>query len=341
MSYELLLARRRILMASNRVWPTLLYISEAEVSMCCKDCTDGKGGVFQLHPFFDDGLDHKSQCTWTTSDASRATVNGSGLVSFSAATSYGDVTISCAYRGVTKTCLLTVYETMPSAETEGAGLWLCKGGKAPGSTASASAWAASNNIPVPKISIEHTRLIGRYIPVLDNVNYGVLRSVQAGINFVYPQPIGGSSGTPRANVAFTTGNGTVWTRSYQKYFGPSFSNGVKSKVDASLSTDGYSLNGIYYTATTVPQGNTGNQSQFFHEIWTNHDKNICWTGGNAKAHVQLLNYTECLYAYVFQNYIKYTDRDAWVNHTVVPNIGTLGESHNMTFETLPSAWFGV
>lgn len=341
MSYELLLARRRILMASNRVWPTLLYISEAEVSMCCKDGTDGKGGVFQLHPFFDDGLDHKSQCTWETSDASKATVDSSGMVSFSSATSFGDVTISCSYRGVTKTCLLTVYATMPSAETEGAGLWLCKGGKGPGSTTTASVWASSNNIPTPAIDIEHTRLIGKYAPISNNVNYGVLRSVQAGIDFVYPQPMGNFAETPYATISNVIGNGTIWSRPNRKRIGPSFTNGVKSKVDISVSYDGYYLNGTRYSAVELSDGFTGTQSQFLHEIWTNHDKNICWTGGNSKTRAQLLDYMNCSYSFVFQNYIRYADRGTRVNYTVIPNIGTLGESINMIFETMPSAWFGV
>lgn len=344
MSYELLLARRRILMASSRVWPTLLYISEAEVSMCCKDGTDGKGGVFQLHPFFDDWLDHKSQCTWTTSDASRATVNGSGLVSFSAATSYGDVTISCAYRGVVKTCLLTVYETMPSAEVDGAGLWLCKGGKGLGQSGSRQITSSFGHNNVFSIDMLSVSAVGKFVSPSNNSE-------------IYRIQKNGTVTTSRIfryfpSDVFASNSPVVVVKKYNESSGRR-SRGNLTRIAGQLYT--YNDFAVYpnmwysYGSSVGEKSNvTTNEGSVSDSSCALFFERCCvkmvrlFVGSSVSVSVEnRANRTMFEYAYVPQNYVRYTDRDNWVNYTTIQNIGTLGVDGNLSCNNVPDIWFGV
>lgn len=334
MSYELLLARRRILMASNRVWPTLLYISEAEVSMCCKDGTDGKGGVFQLHPFFDDGLDHKSQCTWTTSDASRATVNGSGLVSFSAATSYGDVTISCAYHGVTKTCLLTVYETMPTHSGWSSGLALLKGGKGRG--------ISGSQIVDYEFSCSHSG--DQSLSVYSAISFIASSSGSANSNF-YQYKSGLSE---NRIILWQAGSGKICNRSgspssyTDNYFGPTISSGASVENESHVGSDGLYVNGAFYSESSSASSSVSVTDKIAMRFTNNTKKITSWSMASGSITLaQNKQKSNCIRFYIPQNYIKYTDRDTWVNYTVIPNIGTLGSAQDLDCNNVPLDWFGV
>ena len=335
MSYELLLARRRILMASKRVWPTLLYLSEAEVSMCCKDGTDGKGGVFQLHPFFDDWLDHKSQCTWTTSDASRATVNGSGLVSFSSATSYGDVTISCAYRGVTKTCLLTVYETMPITRSA---CVLLKGGKGPGLD-STSAYVIFKSANVPTANALTCFRLGLTFLVpsaaISASQFSFLKSTSKQHQF--PIEYQYYSGTKRPSASYWSG-----TIRSDSFYGGELTPGSTQNLDFIKASDGVFINDSSVTLHSTQSG-TYYQSDSFGVAFRNNTKKADFlTHCQSSTKSLISSYPKDRdFSILFQNYIKYTDRDTWVNYTVIPNIGTLGRAFDFTSNNVPSAWFGV
>ena len=332
MSYELLLARRRILMASNRVWPTLLYLSEAEVSMCCKDGTDGKGGVFQLHPFFDDGLDHKSQCTWTTSDASRATVNGSGLVSFSAATSYGDVMISCIYRGVVKTCLLTVYETMPN---NNAALLNKKGG--------CGWWAFTTSIPELKTvsGLEAHLIAGRQIRGSSSERgFKSVVNANSASSISVDEAALGSCWVNKCSYSGTT-------RTIVSYNGFSY-RGTGTLIIEAYTTNGTTLNvngdedSIYYYNTTSDSTPSYiSLAACSSSLYGGRKRTWQSNAPTGTSKSDLWNPSKCRLCHCSQNYIKYTDRDTWVNYTVIPNIGTLGSAFDLPSNNVPSAWFGV
>lgn len=332
MGTELLLLRRRALMMADRtVFPTLLYIDQAEVSMCCKDGSDGKGGTYQLTAVFSDGLTHSA--TWTTSDASKATVNGSGLVSFSSATSFGDVTISCSYRGVTKSCLLTVYATMPSYDTFGSGLWSCKGGCGVGS------FDFRKTIDTTVPTILHINDVSSVI--ISDINTSITSSSFYSKPGIVDYQINQNcaSKKPCSTILPTSGNRT------RNIFGPDNTNGLHA-FDISKASDGYFIGNTAYSESSVSSSEPTNDSGlivlYFNSIV---DKNIKMARSSNATKSQLSDKNYCEFFYIPQNYIRYTDRTVGgtsrVNYTVIPNIGTLGSSFDLPCNNVPSSWFGV
>lgn len=325
-----MLLRRHFIAVANMA--SLLYLDQSEVSMCCKDGSDGKGGVYQLTPVFDDGLTRAA--TWSTSDATKATVNSSGLVSFSGASTFGDVTISCSYRGVTKSCLLTVYATMPSAETEGAGLWLCKGGVGSGSL---DFRISPDSIP---FTPNHTRAVAKIAPTTnsDFISSSILLKKDSTDYQI-------SQASPFLSVLYSavrflpTSSETVYK------IGPSLALAGKV-LDIAKASNGYFINGVEYSLSTSEAGTArANVDLIVMYFPAKIPKNISSSWSPSATLAELGNRLSVPIMHFAQNYTRYTDRTVGVvtrvNYTVIHNVGTLGSTFDLSQNNVPASWFGV
>lgn len=339
MGTELLLLRRRaLMMADSMVLPTLLYIDQAEISMCCKDGTDGKDGSYQLTSIFSDGLTRSA--TWTTSDASKATVNSSGLVTFSAATTFGDVTISCSYRGVTKSCLLTVYATMPTHTRWDSGLAVLKGGKGLSQIGVQSTMANFTSSNLIGISVKSSRIISKYIvPSNHIVGCSAFDASFYSSNEVVPFQSASSKASLRKYTSLL--NFSDYT------FGPSLTIGALYAQDVFSNSLSAVVNGTSYTPVIFGSASLSSHGTgIVMRTTNNHAKIILYSfSGSERNAPDMSNRLMTEGYYIAQNYIRYTDRTVGgtsrVNYTVIPNIGTLGSSFDLSCNNVPSAWFGV
>lgn len=339
MGTELLLLRRRALMMADRtVFPTLLYIDQAEVSMCCKDGSDGKGGSYQLTPIFSDGLTHSA--TWTTSDASKATVDSFGLVDFSSATSFGDVTISCSYRGVTKSCLLTVYATMPTHTGWDSGLAVLKGGKGLSQSGGQSTMAGFVSSNAIGLAVKSSRLISKFVvpsPYMHTCN-----------------AVDSSFYLSNVIIQFQSFRGQAFLRKYTSLlnysdyaFGPRLTIGVLYAQDVFSNSTSAVVNGTSYTPSFTGSSSLPVRGTEIVMVTTkNHAKIILYSfSGSERNAPDMSNRLMTEGYYIAQNYIRYTDRTVGgtsrVNYTAIPNIGTLGSAFDLSCNNVPSAWFGV
>lgn len=317
--------------------------------MLCVDGTDGKAGVFQLHTVFTGGVECNTWVTWTSSDPSIATVSSSGLVT---AVSNGgavlgkDVTITATYGGAVSSCLITVYQTMPSAEVEGQGLWLCRGGKGNSLTgASMQSYVAlfscglAPGFQVTSSRIIHsTQLTSSYI---SHVVYSDLTDYLRSVLVPWQESM------RRAAIRLHNTKSTY----YDHFFGPVFTGGrqdvsyVPSSVllnGATIAIPGGEYTSIYCGSDTVPT----TESISYYTLHQ-HTKDILFSMGSSsvQSHGDLLDRTKVPLMYVKQNYVRYVDRTAGSvtrsNYTVVPNIGTNGGSHDLSANNVPATWFGV
>lgn len=300
-----------------------LCIDEAEVSMLCVDGSDGKGGVFQLHLGTGGGISYNHAAIWSSSDHSVATVSSSGLVT---AVSNGgaplgtDVTITATYAGTSYSCLVTVYQTMPSADIEGEGLWLCKGGA---TSSIAIAYKSPNTLPEEMdrlyiVARHETRPWNRLIYAGNSVGYTLSAQV-------------GSSYPPRSSD-----------------YTPTYVERLTSiaRPASTLCTDfvsytkalAFTVNGVSYpvTSSTGQTSDTGTGITMLFGPYTRKVLTVQLNSSDVSDKVR----------YIPQNYVRYANRTASdstvrASYTVIPNIGTLGAAYDLSANNVPAVWFGV
>lgn len=343
--------------------PALSFVclDEVEVSMLCVDGSDGKGGVFQLHPVFTmDGavVDISTvgvrYMTWLSSDPSVATVSSTGLVT---AVSNGgaalgkDVTITASYGRLSYSCLFTVYQTMPSAAVEGAGLWLCKGGKGTSTTgATDQSTLAAFTVPA---ALPSTVTGARVIHSFNTTSYFVLCGwwQRVGVLGTY-LPVPFQTSTKRAAVRHAVSNPKVWGTTYNDYFiGGVFSGGFQ---DLSSVAGSAMLNGSTYplpagaSSTNTSTGPTPTTSYTEFRTLAQHTKSVLFSISTRSSvtHAGLLDRALSDALYVHQNYVRYTDRTTLegtirANYTLIPNIGSAGKTYDLSANKVPSSWYGV
>lgn len=312
-----------------------LCIDEAEVSMLCVDGSDGKGGVFQLHLGTGGGISYNHAASWSSSDPSVATVSSSGLVT---AVSNGgaplgkDVTITASYAGTSYSCLFTVYQTMPSAEVEGEGLWLCKGGCRTSvdivfrcyNSGDAFVSILTDSMMVLSSTAEHNPPF-RPHHYDDAFKYFAFKEGK----FLYRSILNKTS--------------------YNEYLSTTvLTTGTLTRFRAYLGSEGGYVNDNLqpFAAATYNGASTinPNNSAF---IWTSgHVKHtIASADTKNKSRSDMTNLRACDIGFVAQNYIRYTNRTvdgvARVSHTTIPNTGTLGGAYDLTADNVPAVWFGV
>ena len=299
---------------------TLLRLKEAEVSMLCIDGTDGKGNAFQLHPIFSSYA--TKTITWTSSDELKATVSSTGVVT---GVGVGDVTITCNYDGVSKSCLFTVFSTLPN-ENDSYGL---KGGVTP---------VSGGNIFFNTSS----RLYD--LSVLANIysHQDIINSTSAG-GYVYNDGASTSS-----QFLISSGKLRVYlytlsmpNRNYTVYDSVNaVSNGLKQSLKYMNSA--FYINGVM-SSMTVATNNSDTQLRSLFGIYfiNNVDGKrvrICAASGT-KDPQSLVTSIEL--SYIPQNYVRYSDHDGITNPTKILNIGTLGNKFDLSADNVPSLWFGV
>lgn len=302
---------------------TLIRLEQAEVSMLCIDGSDGKGNAFKLTPVTL-GVGAFLP-TWTSSDPSVASVDSEGWVrgvSIGGATLGKDVTISCSWEGVVKSCLFTVYETMPSADAVGQGLWLCKGGCGGNTSISPNTimvrFLCTNRIEgdLPDFSVafqQHFLNGAATDNTLQITNGTANRLVRLYDNFV--------------GISVTTSNGTT-VNAHNKKSAAIIIGGFLATVLASYFDGVFKLNGVAYGLS-----NEGFESY----AYAGNLMRIDFLQGTKKLVSQ--DYTKV--KYIPQNYIRFTDQGSYVNRTVIPNIGTLGVTYNLEANNVPALWYGI
>lgn len=313
-----------------------LCIDEAEVSMLCVDGSDGKGGVFQLHLGTGGGISYNHAASWSSSDPSVATVSSSGLVT---AVSNGgaplgkDVTITASYGGAAYSCLVTVYETMPSADVEGEGLWRCKGGAGYGL---GSAYAATVVFAgqVPPGGFPSSRLISSYVVPPDGAYAQHLKN---GVSSSYINPSYGASDAYYSPLLVVMAGTTEYQykTAYPQVLGSAYS------TDISYDSSTVRVNGAPVDKTLV-QTKTRSVG-FFDQDWHQATRKVVLSAYASVAEVPSFASAIVL---VPQNYIRYSNRTTpngtvRASYTVIPNIGTLGSDYALTANNVPAVWFGV
>lgn len=326
--------RRRMLMTQ----PTgpkaeLLRIDEAEVSMLCIDGTDGKNNAFQLSPVTTEGT---FAPVWESSNPLIATVDSSGVVrgvSVLGASLGANVVISCMWQGVTKTCLFTVYGTMPSSDVDEQGLWLCKGGSGP-STSGPQVLTCVFVSPTPMtLDLNSVHTVSQFtVPSNYLTPFGGLVST---LGRMYLPSV--YSSTTGHNPRFRMLNGSTATDHrllISRVEGTSTIDRVK------YGTDGVTLNGIPYSpvfdGTFARTGAPYTELRFYTSI-----KKITSYGRGVNLPKSLLSQINCAEWYVPQNYVRYANHDTYVNRTKILNIGTLGSNYDLEANNVPELWYGV
>lgn len=321
----------------------LLRIDIAEVSMLCLDGSDGKGNEFVLTAVGStSSLDY---IEWTSSNNSIATVEkvsatsaivrgvskiGTGLGS--------DVYITCTQGSIQKTCLFTIYETMPLVHNNCKTL---KGGNAPGNSSSVSAYAIfSSSVSVDTIKINNFRLcIDFYVPSASSsysqfcVNKSDLQQHSFPIEYQY------AAGSQRPSVS-------TWSSSTRTdvFYGSVMGFGSYQSLEFVKSTDGVYLNGVLGSVYGTASGTFSQSSAYgYGYVFRNNTKKATWVNESiSSTKTQLENSPSSLeMSHCFQNYIRYSDTTFYTNYTVIPNIGTLGSAYDLTANNVPAAWFGV
>lgn len=335
MNNEMLLARRRILFAKGSS-NTLLRIAEAEVSMLTIDGSDGKGNEFILNAVSDDGQPMRG-IRWISQDTSIATVtsNGDGLtatvrgVGIGAASLGADVLIYASHNGVVKECLFTIYNTLPSADVEGAGLWAIKGGQGDG----IEVYFRTYNVPTESLTYVYMDYSAMYtLPRYYNSAFRPISSTA----YNYPVIIYDNALRYSRRIATVNGASYSFTDYKTAYtITPSIKSRHKILLNSGLFVNDVQQSLSFFSASdqqTTPNNAViifdGSQKKIINAIASNNSINMS-------------DLTSPLMSYICQNYVKFTDYDSYVNRTKILNMGTLGHSYDMEANNVPETWFNI
>lgn len=336
MNNEMLLARRRILLA-NGSSNTLLRIAEAEVSMLTIDGSDGKGNEFILNAVSDDGQPMYG-ITWISQDTSIATVtsNGDGLtatvrgVGIGAASLGADVLIYASHNGVVKECLFTIYNTLPSADVEGAGLWAIKGGQGDG----IEVYFRSYNVPIEPLTYVYMDYSAMYTSARD---YNSAFRPISSTTFNHPVIIYDGNALRYARRTSTVNGASYSYTDYKTAYTitPSIKSRHKILLNSGLFVNDVQQSLSFFIA--FDQQTTPNNAVI---IFDGSQKKIITVIASNNS-INMSDLTSPLISYICQNYVKFTDYDSYVNRTKILNMGTLGHLCDMEANNVPEAWFNI
>jgi len=327
------MSRRRLIMQNALPDTYLLALQEVEVSMLCFDGSDNKGNAFQLTALGADLSVLNSYCYWTTSDPNKATVSN-GLVS-AVSGGVGDVSISATFKGVSFSCLFTVYATMPNDATR----YTIKGGKGqntPGNDADFCYFSPKNVPDYPPFN--SFRLKTRFFAPNNN---GYFCSMGASPAYIGSKAIGAGSSFGQIHSERVVVSTATQVAVYIDTFGPSLTAGTKYDKDISISSDGFKQNGVVYTPTVLgPTIYTSSAGYLYLYFQREHEKTILFSWNTASiSEISLLNKSLCGLFYIPQNYVRYYDRGSFVTQTKIPNLGTLGNTFDAFCNVTPAGWF--
>lgn len=310
---------------------SLSYLDESEVSMIVADSSDGIGAV-QLHTVFSDGGDYAEICDWSVSNDTVAQVVN-GLVSAKSGANGEDVVVSCSYNGVVKTCLVTVFSTLLSNSN----LLLIKGGK------------TSIDSIVISSSFDSLKTLGgleshMFSGISNRVTSGVGPVTRTAANESSFFDIGGSSGVVSISKCTYTGD----NRNVQR-FETSLSEipvGVFPFV-AFFDGSDFFINGVSKTISLVQTTSSVISGSILADFTSNRSQKltIMSSGENGLLAADLQSPLTSRLFHCFQHYTRYTNRTvegiARVNYTKIKNLGTLGNTYDLTANNVPSGWFLV
>jgi len=323
--------RRRLMMMNSMTSTTLGAIDIVEVSMLCHDGSDGKNGQIQLNAIGANGSNLNSMCTWSSNVSNRATVIN-GLVS-SVGISFGIVTISATYKGITYSTQITVYDTMPNVSTR----YTLSGGKGKnviGANGDYLCCFVTQGIP-STITLPYMRFMGKtQIPPMYATyalhNSGLLNSTNRAPMIYYNNPC-------IREELINESNRTIINKRLNSSL-----TGVVT-MDLSYSSDGYVYNGAGLNSGIIdlPEGPYGLYTPNTYLIFSDQlEKTVLMSWNETSiSNTDLLNRSMCGVYYIPQNYIRYYDRPGFSNQTVIPNIGTLGSVFNVTCDVTPAEWY--
>ena len=312
---------------------SLEYLDEAEISMLTVDGSSG-ASTYQLNPVFSDAGDHKAACTWSSSNTGAVTVSASGLCT---AVGAGDATITCLYSGVSKTCLVTGYTTMPSLAT----LKTKKGGAASSTSVTFAAANAPTGLGV-NYDGRYQYMAMDYVITASSVVAWWLKPATTGAGAVEVQTASsGGQGIVMPVVISDVGTDT-------RYFGSTkFTAGTTQAITIQLKGSpptgaAFLVNG---TSQTTSTGSTTQAAVAYPEL--------VWFANTANGHTRK-GCIACVsdssqtvatasgFGWVAQDYIRYSDiTSVRTNYTKIPNRGTLGSTYDLTANNVPAGWFGV
>jgi hypothetical protein len=304
---------------------SLSYIDEAEISLMTADSTGLH--TYQLTALDTEEADLTDYCVWTSSNDSAITVSN-GLVTCVGA---GTATITAFYNGISKTCTITGYATMPDATARYA-LKGGKGGDVAGDLAVLVNFDFAGSLPF--VPASYYADLETFVSSSGSASFSAFEQENVGAMGAY---INVNSGTSRVIVRSGSGvSGTDYT------FGPSYVANTKYRIRIAVASDGYFVDETIYTPTILTS-TVFTTSGLIRARFTNNCKKIVslnWTSSaTALANLQILSSIEM--GYIPQCYIRKTDTDSRTNYTIIPNLGTLGTAYNLAANNVPAGWFAV
>lgn len=317
---------------------TLSYLDEADIAMLTTDGSSG-ASTFQLNPVFSDSGSHAGDCEWS-SDSPHISVSSAGLVTCLVSGAAVTATISCTLNAVTKTCSVTGYATLPSF----AALESVKGGK--GGNASATSQTTTvqfvcDYTSLPAIINSRVKL-STYVASSSAVsNFAILTNSVTNQLYLVPSSLNYSELRPSSRVIALNGANNDYT---ETTYLDTYTAGTKVTIDLALAGSTFYKDGVSKgTHTTYPPLSfITAQNRILLSFRNVTDKIAQWASSSvSRTLAQLESKANCDLFYIPQNFIRYTDQGSRVNYTVIPNMGTLGASYNLTANNVPSGWFGV
>ena len=293
--------------------------------MLCIDGSDGKGNAFQLHPIFDDAQSHL--CQWSSSDATKATVSSTGVVT---GVSAGNVMISCTHLGVNKSCKFTIYRTLPDEMTLA---------QLPGGNAYVNFFALTDERPSARFAFVKKNPTIPY-------PFGMWISV-AGSWTIYSAGNFENSPMRLRYVTTTEYQDYATTAPPQQHRVNAYEIiGVENPLmNAQFTVDGIpvELGKSYYTTASGSYHAPDLMPYILDDGNYPAIKPISVSSDHSRLaqFVDLRDRTKVSQMAVYQNYIRYADHDGIVNRTVLPNMGYGGSQYNLESNgTVPNEWFG-
>jgi len=313
----------------------LLRIEDSEISMLCIDGSDGKDNAYQIIPVVSgEGMFNPA---YASSDNSVAIVSADGIVSGVANTGSSlsrDVTISCSWKGITASCLVTVYATLPSIEER----YAIKGGSGPDITGINSISCQFSGQGVLDQDLGSGRLVCKLTADSTQTMPIWQASSSTGYKGIRIQSPHYYYGYRWIIQQFQVPNAS-YTR--ENIINPGHSNLEEISADLSVSASGLYNNGLATTSNVNNVPDSNNPDTFM--IFANQVRKIVESaaGSSLLTVGELNNRTFAKLLFIPQNYIRKTDHSGIVNRVVIPNIGALGNAFDMEQINVPSLWFSI
>jgi len=305
--------------------PTSLY--ESNISMMTVDTTGLN--TYDMTAYDSLGLDVTSLVSWTTSNASVATMSGNTVTPVGAGTC--DI-YPVGYPSVK--CSLTVVSTMPSDAVLYSSYPGGKGGDVTGTNTTIVAFNTTN--PLANSVLSSRLRLKHYV----NSNANEIAFIKSPTNTherVLPSiNVGGTISPAR----FTAG--TTTTAQRYRFTGISLTANSLVTADVSYSSNGYRYNSVAYGFSSASTTQGASVDIIEMRFGNNTRKIVGWSWDNLLASESALGSSATSSGYfVPQCFIELTDRAGYTDKVLIPNLGTLGRSYDLSAENVPSAWLNV